>query len=184
MDSVDAARNFAGRVAFWRAAQTDGYVVTRGPERVPQVRELKQELLKLGIKELKYFDEGLDCIQYAQAPRAAIVLGWTGFVDLLEGKLERDTFNGLNAILKMEFHGVHKKIGHITSKKELVEHFDDAMLLEAGRKLKFYETKVWTQLNAMRTERNNCAHVEEYAVTVPIAMGFYAYLIQYLPLIL
>ena len=58
------------------------------------------------------------------------------------------------------------------------------MLLEAGRKLKFYQTKVWTQLNAMRTERNNCAHVEEYAVTVPIAMGFYAYLIQYLPLII
>jgi hypothetical protein len=184
MDSVDAARDFVGRVASWRAAQTSGYVVVRGPERVPHVSELKQDLLKLGIKELNYFEEGLDCIQYAQAPRAAIVLGWTGFIDLLESRLERNTFSELNAILNTDFHGIYKKLGHVKSRKELVEHFDDKMLLEAGRKLKFYQSKVWSQLNAMRDERNNCAHVEEYAVTVPIAMGYYAHLIQYLPLIL
>ena len=184
MDSVDAARDFAGRVASWRAAQTTGYVVVRGPERVPQVRELKQELQKLGIKELKYFEEGLDCIQYAQAPRAAVVLGWTGFIDLLETRLERDTFKDLNAILKMEFHGIYNKVGHLRSRKDLVDNFDDRMLLEAGRKLKFYESKVSSQLNAMRDERNNCAHVEEYAMTIPLAMGFYAHLIHYLPLIL
>lgn len=184
MDSVDSARAFVERVASWRAAQTSGYVVVRGPERVPQVRELKQGLQKLGIKELNYFEEGLDCIQYAQAPRAAIVLGWTGFIDLLESRLERNAFTELNAILKTDFHGIHKTLGHVKSRKELVENFDDRMLLEAGRKLKFYHSKVWSQLNAMRDERNNCAHVEEYAVTVPIAMGYYAHLIQYLPLIL
>lgn len=171
----------AEKAAAWRNTQADGLVVTRRAERVPEVSELRHEIRALGVKEFKYFSEGLDCIQYAQAPRAAIVLGWTGFIDLLQNRIARDNFAALNAILKTEFHGVHKKVGHIKTKEDLCEWFDDALLLTAARRLNLYPSHVHKQLDAMRDERNNCAHVEEYAVTVRIALGFYAKLIQYLP---
>jgi len=109
------------------------------------------------------------------------LLGWTGFIDLLQSKIGRDNYTSLNSILKLEFHAVHKKVGHIKTREALIDNFDDALLLEAGRKLNYYNKHVWTQLNAMRDERNNCAHVEEYAVNVQIALGFYARLIMYLP---
>jgi hypothetical protein len=133
---------------------------------------------------LSYFDEGLDCIQYAQASRLSIVGGWTGLIDLLQSRLERDSFVALNSIIKMEFHAVHKKVGQIGTREALAANFDDALLLEAGRKLKFYEKHVWIQLNAMRDERNNCAHMQEYAVNVRIALGFYAHLIEFIPYVL
>jgi hypothetical protein len=184
MDYLDGAQDFVTKLVRWRAIQADGYLVSRGPERVPEVSELRRSLVSLGTKDLKYFDEGLDCIQYAQAPRAAIVLGWTGFIDLLQSKIGRDNYASLNSILKLEFHAVHKKVGHIKTREALIDNFDDALLLEAGRKLNFYDKHVWTQLNAMRDERNNCAHVEEYAVNVRIALGFYAHLIKFLPYVL
>ena len=111
--------------------------VLRGPKRVPEVNELRAEIKALGVSQLSYFEEGLDCIQYAQASRAAIVMGWTGFIDLLQSK-----------------------------------------------KLGILGTHAYKQLDAMRDERNNCAHVQEYAVTPRIALGFYAKLITYLPSVL
>jgi len=184
MDNLDAIRAVAERISSWSAIQKQSYVASKRPERVPEVAELRASLVALGVKELSYFEEGLDCIQYAQAARAAIVLGWTGFNDLLQSKIASDGFAALNGILKVEFHGVHKKAGAIKSREELTVHFDDALLLEAGRKLKLYATHVWKQLDAMRDERNNCAHVQEYAVTPRIALGFYAHLIQFLPHVL
>jgi hypothetical protein len=184
MDQLDDTQQFVTRLVQWRAAQAAGYLVTRGPERVPEVSELRSSLLALGVKDLRYFDEGLDCIQYAQAPRAAIVLGWTGLIDLLQTKVGRDNFASLNAILNVGFHGVYKSAGKIKDRNELIKYFDDALLLEAGRKLTFYNQHVSTQLNAMRDERNNCAHVQEYAVNVRIALGFYAHLVEFLPYVL
>jgi hypothetical protein len=184
MDQITTARLLAERAAKWRESYSQSYAVTRGAERVPEVNELRRELVTLGVKEVDYFAEGLDCIQYAQASRAAIVLGWTGYIDLLQDRIGRDSFAALNAMLKMEFHGVHKKAGQVTSKKMLAEFFDDALLLTAGRKLGIYEKHAYTQLDAMRDERNNCAHVQEYAVTPRIALGFYAKLIKFLPCVL
>lgn len=184
MEELRIAEGFVTKLVRWRAIQADAYGVSRSPERVPEVSDLRRSLRSLGIKDLNYFDEGLDCIQYAQASRGAIVLGWTGFIDLLQSKVARDDYISLNAILKTAFHGIHKKLGQIRTRNDLVDHFDDAQLLDAGRKLGFYNKHAWTQLHAMRDERNNCAHVQEYAVSVRIALGFYAHLIEFLPTVL
>ena len=181
MDSLSIIHRIALKASAWQKAQEGGYVVTKKAERVPEVNELRQEIKSLGVGELDYFSEGLDCIQYAQAPRAAIVLGWTGFIDLLQNKIGKDNYDSLNTILKTAFHGVYKKKSQIATKQDLCDLFDDAVLLEAGKKLGFFDKHVYTQLNAMRDERNNCAHVQEYAVTVRIALGFYAKLIRFLP---
>jgi hypothetical protein len=181
IDSLSVARNIVLKASIWQKAQEGAYVVTKRAERVPEVNELRQEIKSLGVAELDYFSEGLDCIQYAQASRAAIVLGWTGFIDLLQNKIGKDNYDSLNAILKTAFHGVYKKKPRIATKQDLCDFFDDAALLEVGKKLGFFDKHVHTQLNAMRDERNNCAHVQEYAVTVRIALGFYAKLIKFLP---
>lgn len=184
MDSLDQAKEFAVRAAKWVEVQQNSYGASKRAERVPEVSELRQRLLALGIKDLDYFGEGLDCIQYAHAPRAAIVLAWTGFIDLLQLKFERDSFNQLNGILKMEFHGVHKKLGQIKRREQLIDSFDDALLLQAAKKLSWLGKHAFTQLDAMRDERNNCAHVQEYAVTARTALGFYDKVITYLPNVL
>ena len=181
MDPLFLAKRIALKASLWQKAQESAYVVTKRAERVPEVSELRQEIKSLGVVELDYFAEGLDCIQYAQAARAAIVLGWTGFIDLLQNKIGKDDYAALNSILRASFPGIYKKRSQIACKNDLCDFFDDSLLLEAGRKLGFYDKHVFTQLNAMRDERNNCAHVQEYAVTVRIALGFYAKLITFLP---
>ncbi len=181
MDTLEQTKSLALRLANWTYQQKDAYAVARRPSRVPEVNELRQELRQLGVKEFRYFEEGLDCIEYAQASRAAIVLGWTGFVDLLQLKLQKDSFTALNGILKTDFHGVHKRCAQLKTRDDLIRHFDDALLLEAARKVGFYKSHVFKQLDAMRDERNNCAHVEEYAVTPRVALGYYARLFTFLP---
>ena len=178
------ARQIVDAVGRIRSLEGSGVAVSRGPERVPEVNELRREIKALGVPELSYFDEGLDCIAYAQASRAAIVMGWTGYIDLLQKKIADDSFVALNGILKTEFAGVHKNAKLIRSTDELAKYFNDALLLQAGKKLNIFKNHAYTQLNAMRDERNNCAHVQEYAVTERIALGYYAKIISYLPLVI
>jgi hypothetical protein len=178
------ARQIVDAVERIKALEGSGVAVSRGPERVPEVNELRREIEAMNVPELSYFDEGLDCIAYAQASRAAIVMGWTGFIDLLQKKIAGDGFVALNGILKVEFPGVHRKAKQVGSTDELAKYFDDSLLLQAGKKLGIFKKHVHTQLDAMRDERNNCAHVQEYAVTERIAMGYYAKLIAYLPLVI
>jgi hypothetical protein len=184
MDSLAYAKKVALRAAKWSELQEDSYGIARRPERVPEVSELRQRIKALGVKDLDYFGEGLDCIQYAQAPRAAIVMAWAGFIDMLQLKFDRDKYAALNAILKFDFHGVHKRLGQVKTRDDLIGHFDDALLLQASKKLGWLGKHAFTQLDAMRDERNNCAHVEEYAVTPRTALGFYDKIITYLPQVL
>jgi hypothetical protein len=184
MDHISKARDVALSAAKWSELQASSYGVAKRPERVPEVSELRRRIKALGVKDLDYFDEGLDCVQYAQAPRAAIVMAWTGFIDLLQLKFDRDKYTDLNAILKLEFHGVYKRVGQIKTREDLVDYFDDALLLQAAKKIGWLKRHAFTQLDAMRDERNNCAHVQEYAVTPRTALGFYDKVITYLPLAL
>ena len=184
LEQLDLIKSFTFKIASWTHKQENDFVVTKRAERVPEVNELRREIRSMGVYELKYFEEGLDCIEYAHAARAAIVMGWTGFIDLLQNRIAKDNYRELNAILKLRFHGIYKKCSSIKDRDDLIKHFDDALLLEAGRKIGLFQGHVFKQLDAMRDERNNCAHVEEYAVTVRIALGFYAKLIQYLPYVL
>jgi hypothetical protein len=47
-----------------------------------------------------------------------------------------------------------------------------------------YKKHAHTQLQAMRDLRNNCAHVEEFPVTLDMALGFYSSLATYLEFLL
>ncbi len=184
MEYLIKLEKLVGSATRVREIDVTMFTVKRGAERVPEVNELRAEIKKLGVEDLTYFEEGLDCIQYAQASRAAIVLGWTGLIDLLQTKVVGPDLATLNANLNVWFHGIARKISRVQTIDDLIKHFDDSLLLEVGRKLGYFQSHAFTQLNAMRDERNNCAHVQEYAVTPRIALGFYAKLIAYLPLVL
>jgi len=184
MEYLNKLEQLVGAANRISRSDVNRFAVKKRPERVPEVSELRAEIKQLGVRELSYFEEGLDCIQFAQASRASIVLGWTGYIDLLQKKIGEDGFTKLNAILKSDFGGVYKKAGKINSTEELAKYFDDSLLLQAAKKLGILKKHSHTQLDAMRDERNNCAHVQEYAVTPRMALGFYAKLIQFLPLVL
>jgi hypothetical protein len=70
--------------------------------------QIRNSLAKLPIPQKNYFSEGLNCIQFAQAPRAAIVLGWSGFMDVLHDRLLRN-LTGLNQALAARFPKLHSK---------------------------------------------------------------------------
>ena len=50
--------------------------------------------------------------------------------------------------------------------------------------MNLYQKHAHAQLTGMRDLRNNCAHVEEFSVTVDVALGFYAQLAQFLVFVL
>jgi hypothetical protein len=151
------------------------------PHAAIRTEEIRNSLAKLPLSEKKYFNEGLACIQFAHAPRAAIVLGWTGFMDVLQSRLSRDP-----VVLNQAF---AKKFPKLHSKGELkgldgIRALEDWQALDLGREMNLYEKHAHTQLNAMRDLRNNCAHVEEFPVTVDMALGFYSSLAQFLVFVL
>ncbi len=184
MDYLSNLERLHSSVQRFRGSVAANYTVEKSPQRVPEINELRQEIKLLGVGDLSYFEEGLNCIEFAQASRAAIVLGWTGFIDLLQGKMSQDQYASLNAILKSDFAGVHRKKSRIATRGDLSKYFDDNLLLQAGFKLQHFKKHSYKQLDAMRDERNNCAHVQEYAVTPRIALGYYAKLIAFLPSVL
>ena len=143
---------------------------------------IKAELKAINCPQLSYFNEGLNCIQFAQAPRAAIVLAWTGFIDLLHQRFARD-FKTFNNAYSAKFEKLHKKSGDIESLEQLRE-LKDWEALTIGKHLGLFQNFPYVQLDAMRAQRNNCAHVEEFQVTTMIALGYYSQLVKFLPLIL
>jgi hypothetical protein len=146
-----------------------------------RTESIRNSLAQLPLVEKKYFNEGLSCIQFAQAPRAAIVLGWTGFMDVLHNRLARDLV-ALNQAFAKKFPKLHSK-GELKGLNDIPE-LEDWQTLNLGHEMKLYEKHAHTQLDAMRDLRNNCAHVEEFAVTFDMALGFYGSLAEYLKFVL
>lgn len=143
---------------------------------------VRAQLKAIDCAGQSYFSEGLDCIQFAGAPRAAIVLAWSGFIDLLHRRFASD-FDAFNQAYAVRFETLHKKSGDIRALDRLRE-FQDWEALEIGKQVGLFKKHAHKQLDAMRDLRNNCAHVEEFQVTTHIALGYYSQLAAFLPSIL
>jgi hypothetical protein len=147
-----------------------------------QAREIKDRLEKLGVNQMDYFNEGLNCIQFARAPRAAVVLGWSGFVDLLHQRFLRD-LAAFNSTLRSHRPRLHANLGDLQSLIDF-EALKDKDAVELGFQMKLYNHHSKIQLGAMRDLRNACAHVGQDPADIQNALGFFSNLVRYLPSII
>jgi hypothetical protein len=151
-----------------------------------RTRGIRTKIEGLNVELPSYFDEGINCIQYAQAPRAAIVLDWTGFVDLLTQRFVRE-LDALNSALTT--YGDSQKDKRlnsylpVTSAEELIR-VPDFYLIEAAKVMRLLGKYDHARLQSMRLLRNNCAHVQEFAINAETALGFYNDLVDFLPKVL
>ena len=117
------------------------------------------------------------CIAYStRAPRAAIVLGWAGFMDALHRRLASE-LQALQPKYAARFPKLSER--HRLNDLATVRELDDWQALDLGLEMGYYPKSLLTQLNAMRDQRNHCAHIEEYPVTIEMALFFYASLANY-----
>jgi hypothetical protein len=147
-----------------------------------QAREIKHRREQLGVTQLDYFNEGLNCIQFARAPRAAVVLGWSGFVDLLHQRFSRDPV-AFNSLLRSYRPRLHSVLGDLQSPTDF-EALKDKDAIELGFQMKLYDHHAKTQLDAMRDLRNACAHVGQDPADIQVALGFFSQLVRFLPSII
>ena len=145
-------------------------------EAVQRAAIIRQTLEALPIAQQRYFSEGLHCIQYARAPRAAIVLGWAGFMDALHRRLASE-LQALQPKYAARFPKLSER--HRLNDLATVRELDDWQALDLGLEMAYYAKSLLTQLNAMRDQRNHCAHIEEYPVTIEMALFFYASIANY-----
>jgi hypothetical protein len=140
---------------------------------------IKKRLSALDVTQLKYFGEGLSCIESAKAPRAAIVLGWTGFIELLHQRFIHDP-EAANAAFTTAFPKLHEKGWSLQTLDDCLK-LEDWQKVKVARQMNLYAKHAEAVIVSMNHLRNNCAHVEEFPVTILSALGFYDSLAQFLP---
>jgi len=166
----------------WQAINTRLQEGQWPPYAAVQTQKIKQDLTALGVTQLSYFSEGLNCIQFAQAPRAAIVLAWSGFVDLLHQRFARD-LPAFNAALKMHRSKLHAQTGDFSGLADFAA-LKDVDAIDIGHHLRIYDHHVKIQLDAMRDLRNTSAHIAARSPDIQIALGFYSHIVPLLPTVL
>jgi hypothetical protein len=141
-----------------------------------QAATIRAALHRLPAAQQRYFDEGLHCLQFARAPRAAIVLGWSGYMDALHRRLAQD-LDALQPKYAERYpeRSVKRKLKDLADVRDLA----DWQALALGLDMQLYGKGMHAQLAAMKDERNHCAHIEEYTVTIQMALYFYARLAQH-----
>jgi len=132
--------------------------------RVVILEESYDKLTKLTLKQDELFRQALRCVEH-QLFRAAHVLAWAGFMDLLEEKLVSD---GL-AQVKAAFPAWAANAGSIEELREAVVEFQ---LIEAARKLGLCSKTEMKALHGMLNKRNECAHPNDFFPDMNITLGY------------
>ena len=116
--------------------------------RVVILEESYDKLTKLTLKQDELFRQALRCVEH-KLFRAAHVLAWAGFMDLLEEKLASDGLVKLRAA---------KTAWKASSVEELRENVVEFQLIEAAKDLGLCTKTEMKALHGMLNKRNECAH--------------------------
>lgn len=136
--------------------------------RVIVLSESYDKLSKLSIKQDDLFRQSLRCVEH-ELYRAAHVLAWAAFVDLLEEKLASDGLTKLR---------VAYPAWTATSLEELREHVVEFQLIEAARKLGLVTKTEMKAIHGMLNKRNECAHPNDFFPDVNMTLGYISELLS------
>lgn len=130
--------------------------------RVVILEESYDKLTKLTLKQDELFRQALRCVEH-QLFRAAHVLAWAGFMDLLEEKLASDGLVKLRAA---------KTGWKATTVEELRETVVEYQLIEAAKDLGLCTKTEMKALHGMLNKRNECAHPNDFYPDMNITLGY------------
>jgi hypothetical protein len=130
--------------------------------RVVILEESYDKLTKLTLKQDELFRQALRCVEH-KLFRAAHVLAWAGFMDLLEEKLASD------GLVKLRAAKTAWKAGNV---EELRENVVEYQLIEAAKDLGLCTKTEMKALNGMLNKRNECAHPNDFFPDMNITLGY------------
>jgi hypothetical protein len=130
--------------------------------RVVILEESYEKLTKLTLKQDELFRQALRCVEH-KLFRAAHVLAWAGFMDLLEEKLASD------GLVKLREAKTAWKAGSV---EELRENVVEYQLIEAAKDLGLCTKTEMKALHGMLNKRNECAHPNDFFPDMNITLGY------------
>jgi hypothetical protein len=130
--------------------------------RVVILEESYDKLTKLTLKQDELFRQALRCVEH-KLFRAAHVLAWAGFMDLLEEKLASD------GLVKLRTAKAAWKAGSVEELRETVVEYQ---LIEAAKDLGLCTKTEMKALHGMLNKRNECAHPNDFFPDMNITLGY------------
>ena len=134
-----------------------------GASRVISLTETRKKLAALSLLQDSLLTDALRCIEFG-LHRAAHVMAWAAFMDLLEEKMASD---GLKAVyVARSAWKKHKTIEEL--RENVVEH----QLLEAARDIDLLSKSATKTLLGLLSKRNECAHPGVYEPGLNESLGY------------
>ncbi len=159
------------RVAAFAGAAHELFVQHEGSKasRVISLTQTWRDLEGLSLLQESLFRDSLLCVERG-VYRAAHVMAWAAFMDLLEEKLASD---GLTAL-----HAVRPKWNPYQTVEELRENVVEYQLLDAARDVGLLSKTATKTLHGMLSKRNECAHPSAHEPDLNEALGYVSELLK------
>ena len=132
------------------------------------LEESYDKLTKLSLKQDELFRQALRCVEH-KLYRAAHVLAWAGFMDLLEEKL------GSDGLVKLRATRPAWRAGSI---EELRENVVEYQLIEVSKDIGLCSKTQMKALHGMLNKRNECAHPSDFYPDVNDTLGYISELLS------
>jgi hypothetical protein len=137
------------------------------PARTVVLEDSYSRLDKLSLAQDELFRESLRAVE-ANLYRAAHVLAWAGFVDLLHHHLGSDGYKAVRTA---------RPKWTVKTADDLREHADH-QIIEAGKEAGYYNKTVMKALHGLLNKRNECAHPSGYFPDFNQTLGYLSEVFQ------
>jgi hypothetical protein len=137
--------------------------------RVISLRESYARLAGLSLQQDELFKQAMQCIEHG-IYRAAVVMAWAAFIDVVEQKLAEDGLVKVKAA----------KTGWVkfATMEELREHIPEHQLIEAARDVRLLSKGETKTILGLLSKRNECAHPSGYKPDMNESLGYVAELLN------
>ncbi|HEY3320084.1 MAG TPA: hypothetical protein VGP72_06445 [Planctomycetota bacterium] len=167
---IELCRRFAAKAATFEQAAHKILSHHEGARsRVINVDLTRQKLTSLSLQQHDLFQQALECVEYGIF-RAAHVMAWAGFADLLEEKLASDSF--------VKLHARNPAWSKYTTVEDLRENVNEYQLIEAARALGLFSKPAMKALHGLLSKRNECAHPSAYQPELNETLGYVSELLK------
>lgn len=137
------------------------------PARTISLEDSYKRLDGLSVDQDELFRESLRAVE-AGLYRAAHVIAWAGFIDLLHAHVAADGFKAISAT---------RPNWNARTTEDLRE-YADYQVIEAAKDGKFFNKTVMKALHGLLNKRNECAHPSEYYPDFNETLGYISELFQ------
>jgi len=131
--------------------------------RVISLENTRKRLEGLSVQQHELFQQALECIERG-IYRAAHVMAWAAFVDVLEQKLASDGLTKLQS--------ARSAWNKWNSIEEIRENVPEFQLIEAARELRLFSKPETKSILGLLSKRNECAHPSSHRPSLNESLGY------------